>query len=99
MGFDDAPFRADHRGSVLVVGPVYAGERLDGVLSCHVRRDGVNATVRLAARIRQPRFYPQLHAVLLQGMASYRRVTQRVQAQHCYPQTYPAEGDAERASP
>ncbi len=54
---------------MLVVGAVYAGERLDGVLSCRVRRDGVNATARLAACIRQSRFYPQLHAVLLQGIA------------------------------
>jgi len=69
VGFDDAPFPPDHRGNVLVVGAVYAGERLDGVLSCRVRRDGVNATARLAACIRQSRFYPQLHAVLLQGIA------------------------------
>jgi len=54
---------------VLVVGAVYAGERLDGVLSCRVRRDGVNATARLAVCIRQSRFYPQLHVVLLQGIA------------------------------
>ncbi len=69
VGFDDAPFLPDHRGNVLVVGAVYAGERLDGVLSCRVRRDGVNATARLAACIRDSRFYPQLHAVLLQGIA------------------------------
>ena len=69
VGFDDAPFPPEHRGTVLVVGAVYAGERLDGVLSCRVRRDGVNATARLAACIKQSRFYPQLHAVLLQGIA------------------------------
>lgn len=69
VGFDDAPFTRDHRGNVLVVGAVYAGERLEGVLSCRVHRDGVNATARLAACIRQSRFYPQLHVVLLQGIA------------------------------
>lgn len=69
VGFDDAPFPADHRGGVLVVGTVYAGERLQGVLSCRVRRDGSNATGRLEACIRRSRFYPQLHAVLLQGIA------------------------------
>jgi len=69
VGFDDAPFPPEHRGTVLVVGAVYAGERLDGVLACRVRRDGVNATARLAACIKQSRFYPQLHAVLLQGIA------------------------------
>jgi endonuclease V-like protein UPF0215 family len=63
VGFDDTPFPPDHRGNVLVVGAVYASERLDGVLSCHVRRDGANARERLAACIQQ------LHAVLLQGIA------------------------------
>jgi endonuclease V-like protein UPF0215 family len=69
VGFDDAPFSPDHRGDVLVVGAVYAGERLDGILSCRVRRDGANATDRLAACVAQSRFYPQLHAVLLQGIS------------------------------
>jgi uncharacterized protein len=69
VGFDDAPFPPDHRGDVLVVGAVYAGGRLDGVLSCRVRRDGANATARLGACVAQSRFYPQLHAVLLQGIA------------------------------
>lgn len=54
---------------MVVVGAVYADERLDGVLSCRVRRDGANATARLAACVAQSRFYPQLHAVLLQGIA------------------------------
>jgi endonuclease V-like protein UPF0215 family len=69
IGFDDAPFPPDHRGDVLVVGAVFAGERLDGVLSCFVRRDGANATTRLAACIRRSRFYPQINAVFLQGIA------------------------------
>jgi uncharacterized protein len=69
VGFDDGPFPPGHRGDVLVVGAVYAADRLDGVLSCLVRRDGVNATARLAACVGQSRFYPQLHAVLLQGIA------------------------------
>ena len=69
VGFDDAPFPHGYRGDVLVVGAVYAGERLDGILSCRVRRDGANATARIAACVAQSRFYPQLHAVLLQGIA------------------------------
>ncbi len=68
-GFDDAPSPRGHRGDVLVVGTVFAGERLDGVLSCRVRRDGVNATRRLVQAITGSRFHPQLHAVLLQGIA------------------------------
>jgi uncharacterized protein len=69
VGFDDAPFPPAHRGDVLVVGAVYAGDRLDGVLSCRVRRDGANATERVAACVAHSRFYPQLDAVLLQGIA------------------------------
>ncbi|MBI3938191.1 MAG: DUF99 family protein [Betaproteobacteria bacterium] len=68
-GFDDAPFAPAHRGDVLIVGTVYAGARLDGVLAGRVRRDGANATRVIAQLVRSSRFYPQLHAMLLQGIA------------------------------
>src|SRR6266498_2731565 len=66
IGFDDAPFDRDDRGDVLVVGAVYAGLRLDGVLSAKVRRDGVNATAVLTRTLRASRFVAQTHLVLLQ---------------------------------
>lgn len=69
VGFDDAPFHHDHRGDVRLVGAVYAGTRLDGVLCGRVRRDGANATRTLAQLVRGSRFGPQIHAVLLQGIA------------------------------
>ena len=69
IGFDDAPFDRDDRGDVLVVGAVYAGLRLDGVLSSKVRRDGVNATTVLIRTLRASRFLAQEHLVLLQGIA------------------------------
>ena len=69
IGFDDAPFERDHRSNVRIVGAVFSGPRLEGVLSGRVRRDGVNATRVLATLVRESRFYPQLHAVLLQGIA------------------------------
>lgn len=69
VGFDDAPFERAHRGDVLIVGAVYARGRLDGVLSSRVRRDGANATRIIADCVRRSRFFPQLHAVLLQGIA------------------------------
>ncbi|AHE99715.1 endonuclease dU [Thioalkalivibrio paradoxus] len=68
-GFDDAPFPRDHRGPVLVVGTVFAGSRLEGVLSTRVRRDGINATERLARSLTGSRHFPQLQAILLQGIA------------------------------
>ena len=69
IGFDDAPFPRSHRGDVLVVGAAFAGERLDGVLSTRVRRDGANATRMLAKSVLASRFHAQCHAVLLQGIA------------------------------
>lgn len=54
---------------MLVVGTVYAGERLSGVVSAKVRRDGTNATQVLTDLVWGSVFCPQLHAVLLQGIA------------------------------
>ncbi len=65
MGFDDAPFERAHRGDVLVVGAVYAGARLDGVLAARVRRDGAIATRAIAECVRRSRFFAQLHAAHL----------------------------------
>jgi len=69
VGFDDAPFERSRRGDVPVVGAVFAGTRLDGVLSTRVRRDGANATARLTDCLERSRFRPQLQAILLQGIA------------------------------
>jgi uncharacterized protein len=69
IGFDDAPFERTHRGDVLIVGAVFAGSRLDGVLSGKVRRDGVNATRVLIDLVRHSRFGAQLQVILLQGVA------------------------------
>lgn len=69
VGFDDAPFAREHRGDVLLVGAVYAGTRLEGVLSGKVRRDGVNATRTLIQLVSQSRFHRHLQAILLQGIA------------------------------
>jgi endonuclease V-like protein UPF0215 family len=68
VGFDDAPFARSHRGDVLVVGAVFAAARLDGVLSGKLRRDGANSTRVIADMVRGSRFFPQIHAVLLQGI-------------------------------
>ncbi len=69
VGFDDFPFPRTHRGDVQVVGTVYTGLRLDGIISGRIRRDGVNATDRLTHLIRGSRFAPQLRLVMLQGIA------------------------------
>lgn len=69
IGIDDAPFPRRHRGDVRIVGAVFAGERLEGVLSTKVRRDGANATRKVADLVAGCRFAPQLQAVMLQGIA------------------------------
>jgi endonuclease V-like protein UPF0215 family len=69
VGFDDAPFAREHRGDVPVVGAVFAGLRLEGVLSGKVRRDGANAARNLAALVSGSKYAPQLQLVLLQGIA------------------------------
>ncbi len=69
MGFDDAPFLRYHRGDVPVIGAVYAGLRLEGILAGRVRRDGSNATERLAQLIQGSKFERQLQLVMLQGIA------------------------------
>ncbi|HKK05799.1 MAG TPA: DUF99 family protein [Gammaproteobacteria bacterium] len=68
IGIDDAPFDPAHRGDVLIVGALYSGRCLAGVLSGRVRRDGANATRAIAAMIQASRFRGHLQAVLLQGL-------------------------------
>jgi endonuclease V-like protein UPF0215 family len=69
VGFDDAPFPRAYRGDVLLVGAVFAGLRLEGVLSTKVRRDGTDSTERVAGLIEKSRFRGQLQGILLQGIA------------------------------
>lgn len=52
-----------------MVGSVFCGARLEGVLSGKVRRDGANATSTLVRLVSETRFRPHLQAVLLQGIA------------------------------
>ncbi len=69
IGVDDGPFERAHRGDVPVVGVVYAGERLDGILRTRVRRDGANATDRVADLVEGSAFDGHVQAVLLNGIA------------------------------
>lgn len=69
VGIDDFPFERAHRGDVPVVGAVFSGLRLDGIVATRVRRDGANATRAIAAMLGGSKFAPQLQLVLLQGIA------------------------------
>lgn len=69
IGFDDGAFARDHRGDVLIVGAVFAGLRLEGVLAGRVRRDGANATEAIIRMVSSSRFVEHVHAILVQGVA------------------------------
>ncbi len=69
IGFDDAPFDRVRRGDVPVVGAVFCGPRLEGVVLGRVRRDGANATRVLERLVAESRFAPHLQLVFLQGIA------------------------------
>ena len=69
IGVDDFPFARAHRGDVAIVGAVFAGLRLEGVVTGRVRRDGRNATRAVAELVARSKFAPQLQLVLLQGIA------------------------------
>jgi endonuclease V-like protein UPF0215 family len=69
IAFDDGPFAPEHRGDVDLIGTVFTGLRLDGVLRTRVRRDGKNATDRIVQVIRQSRFRRHPRLILLQGIA------------------------------
>lgn len=69
IGFDDAPFARTHRGNVLLVGAVFSGPRLVGVLSGRVRRDGRNATQTIRDLVSGSRFYTHTQLIMLQGIA------------------------------
>ncbi len=70
IGIDDGPFDRSKRGDVLVVGAVYrGGATFDGLLTTKVRKDGWNATDRLVSMLKQSKFHPQLHYIILDGIA------------------------------
>lgn len=53
----------------MIVGAVYSGIRLEGVLAGRVRRDGVNATREISRMVARSRFFDHLQVILLQGIA------------------------------
>lgn len=69
IGFDDAPFPRKPGVSVPLVGAVCAGTRFEGMVFGQVRKDGWNANAAIEALLRNGKFLPQLHLVLLDGIA------------------------------
>ncbi|UCC49631.1 MAG: DUF99 family protein [Gemmatimonadota bacterium] len=69
VGFDDGSFDKYGQATVPVVGAVFSGLRLEGVLCGRVRTDGANATRVLTEMVASSKFAAQLQLVLLQGIA------------------------------
>ncbi|WP_440996697.1 endonuclease dU [Arhodomonas sp. SL1] len=69
VGFDDAPFERDRDTPVLLVGAVYAGARLDGVISTCAQPDGDDATAAIAQCVNASRHATGLRVIFLQGIA------------------------------
>ena len=69
IGFDDAPFEKHSDSKVNLSGIVCSNTRFEGMLWGEIARDGDDSTQVLIELITQSKFYRQLHAVLLDGVA------------------------------
>lgn len=69
IGFDDAPFERGSSEPVGVAGVVCKETRFDGMVWGEVEADGWDATDRLVDLLTDGKFLPQLHVVLLDGIA------------------------------
>lgn len=69
IGFDDAPFARRAGARVRLVGAVCAGTRFEGLVVGRVVRDGLGATGEIVRLLHEGKFLPQLHVVLLDGIA------------------------------
>ncbi len=69
IGFDDAPFARRRGARVRIAGAVCAGTRVEGLVLGETRRDGWGATAEVCRLLAGGKFLPQVHLVLLDGIA------------------------------
>lgn len=69
VGFDDAPFSDREGGRTGLAGVVCEGTRFDGMVWGDVAIDGWDGTERVCELLEGGKFLPQLHLVLLDGIA------------------------------
>ncbi|MFB6286537.1 MAG: DUF99 family protein [Candidatus Bipolaricaulia bacterium] len=67
IGFDDAPFRKNQAHPVPLVGAVFAGQRLDGVVVDEIARDGADVTDAIVRSVSGGKFAEHVRLVMLQG--------------------------------
>jgi endonuclease V-like protein UPF0215 family len=68
IGFDDAPFTHDYVGNVPVIGTVFTGLKLTGVVIGEVEKDGSDAAEKLARLVAESRFAKHVQLMMLQGI-------------------------------
>ncbi len=70
LGIDDSPFKNKKRENVLVIGAFFrGGQRLEGILATKIAKDGNNSTKKLIKMIENSKFYSQIRAIMLDGIA------------------------------
>ena len=69
IGFDDAPFSRASGNLVSIAGVVCGGTRFEGMVWGQVFPDGLDATDAVSKLLIGGKFLPQLHLVLLDGIA------------------------------
>ncbi|MCW8878137.1 MAG: DUF99 family protein [Kangiellaceae bacterium] len=69
IGFDDAPFKKYSDDKVNLSGIICSNTRFEGMLWGEITRDGDDSTQVLIELITESKFFQQLHAVLLDGIA------------------------------
>ncbi len=53
---------------MVVAGPIFAGERLDGLLTTQIEQDGSDSTVRLVAMLQRSKFGSHIQLIMLGGV-------------------------------
>lgn len=68
VGFDDGPFTFEHVGNVPLVGAIFTGLQLTGVVIGQVEKDGTDAARSIVELVTGSRFIEHLQLVMLQGI-------------------------------
>ena len=70
LGIDDAPFDRLKDRKTLLLGVLFrGGTSIDGVLSEIVEVDGTDSTDKIIRMVKKSRFYTQLRAIMMKGIA------------------------------
>ena len=70
LGIDDSPFDKFKDAKTLIIGTFFrGGSSLDGVMTTTVTVDGNDATAKIGAMVKKSKFYVQLQAIMLNGIA------------------------------